>query len=62
MQMSLEDLAFMKGEASASAGDTSDHALQRASEHGYLIPGPPRDAFVAGYLNAVAAANQIEFR
>jgi len=59
MQMTAADLAFMKGEAAAIQGDTPDMALQRAAENNYLMPGPVRDAFVAGFLSVVGSADTI---
>lgn len=53
MQMTAVDLAYIKGEASAQPGDTSDLVLQRATENRYLVPGPQRDAFMAGFLSIV---------
>lgn len=53
MQMTAVDLAYLKGESAGSEGDTPDMALQRASENNYLVPGPQRDAFVAGFLSFV---------
>jgi len=53
MQMTAADVAFMKGEANAKPGDTADLCLQRAEQSGYILPGSVRDAFMAGFLNAV---------
>lgn len=56
MLMTTTDLAYMKGEASARPGDTPEMALQRAAENRYIAPGPQREAFVAGFLASVVAA------
>lgn len=49
MHMTAADLAFMKGEASANRMDSSADQWEAASRYGYSLPGPQRDAFVAGY-------------
>ncbi len=51
MQMTAADLAYMKGEAAVQSGGSQAQALMRAAEHGYLVPGEQRDAFVAGFTN-----------
>ncbi|AYH41797.1 hypothetical protein [Azoarcus sp. DN11] len=54
MQMTPADLAYIKGEASAQPADTSEQALERAAENGYIAPGPQRDAFLSGFLAALS--------
>lgn len=55
MLISAADLAYMKGEAAAQPSDeaTPEHALNRAAEHGYLVPDARRAAFVQGFLHAL---------
>lgn len=50
MQITASDVAFMKGESAMQPGDTAADALNRAAEHGYIVPGTQRAAFVAGFV------------
>lgn len=54
MQMTAADIAFMKGEAAAADAAQGINALDSAATHGYVVPGPQRDAFVSGFLGVRA--------
>lgn len=46
MQMTVADVAYMKGEAAVQPGDNVANAPAHAAEYGYLVPGEQRNAFM----------------
>ncbi|MFN7351749.1 MAG: hypothetical protein ACK5SR_00580 [Burkholderiales bacterium] len=57
MQMTANDLAWMKAQALYAKGDTAEQAGIKALQEGYQPATPAYNAFIKGFLELVDSAS-----
>lgn len=51
--MTVDDLAWIKGEGSYVKGDTLEDGAKKAEEQGYRPGSQAHNAFLSGFLNMI---------